>query len=123
MLERALGGFEAFEFLDVGVRRVDGSPSGLETLKPSVNTMPPGADELDQEREIVDPRVPLGEQVTLEPLESANRLVQEAADLRDVARDREHLGAKPVTDCMADMCRNRGLELGRGGGERLDLVP
>ena len=94
----------------------------LHTLEPVADALPAGRDEVDQQAEVVDARMPLGEDVPLEPLQPANRLVQEAADLRDVARDREHLGAKPVTDCMADMCRNRGLELGRGGGERLDLI-
>ena len=37
-------------------------------------------------REVVDARVPLGEDVALEPLEPADRLVQQAADLGEVAR-------------------------------------
>ena len=122
MLELALGSVGASELLGLGLHRIAGRPCRLETLQPGVDTTPPGADELDEECEVVDSRVTLGEQVALESLESADRLVQEATDLCDVARDREHLGAKPVTDRVADVRRNRGFELRCGGRERLDLV-
>jgi S-adenosylmethionine:tRNA ribosyltransferase-isomerase len=59
--------------------------------------------------------------LALEPLEPANRLVQEAADLRDVARDRDDLGAEPVANSGRDLRRDRRLQVGRGAGERLHL--
>ena len=97
--------------------------AGLESREPRVDAAPAGADEVDEEREVVDARMPLGEQIALEPLEPPDRLVQEAADLCDVARDGQDLGAEAVANGDADMRRDRGLELGRGGGERLDLLP
>jgi S-adenosylmethionine:tRNA ribosyltransferase-isomerase len=97
--------------------------AGLESREPRVYATPAGADEVDEEREVVDARMPLGEQIALEPFEPSDRLVQEAADLCDVAGDGEDLGAKTVADGDADMRRDRSLQLGRGGGERLDLLP
>ena len=97
--------------------------AGLESREPRVDATPAGADEVDEEREVVDARMPLGEQIALEPFEPPDRLVQEAADLCDVAGDGEDLGAKAVADGDADLRRDRSLELGRGGGERLDLLP
>ena len=70
----------------------------LEPLEPRVDAAPARADEVDEEREVVDACVPLGEEVALEALEPADRLVQEPADLGDVSRDGEHLGAKAVAD-------------------------
>src|SRR3712207_8125912 len=46
------------------------------------HALPPGGDEIDQEREIVDARVPLGEQVALEPLEPPDRLVEDRKSTR-----------------------------------------
>jgi S-adenosylmethionine:tRNA ribosyltransferase-isomerase len=63
-----------------------------------------------------------GEEVTLESLESPNRLVQKAANLRDVACHREHLRAQAVTNRGADLRGNRRFELGSGGGKGFDLV-
>ena len=81
----------------------------------------PGRDEVDEQREVVDARVTLGEQVALEPLEPPNRLVQQAADLGDVTRHRKHLGAEAVVHGGADLLGQDALELGGGLGERLDL--
>ena len=79
-------------------------------------------DEVDEEREIVDARVPLGEQVAFDPLEPADQLVHEAADLGEVAADRHHLRAEAVLHRVADAGRQRRLELGGRRRERLDLV-
>ena len=46
----------------------------------------------------------------------------EAANLGELARDRRGLAADPLADGVADLSGQRGLELGRGRGERLDLV-
>ena len=67
--------------------------------------------------------MPLGEDVPFEPLEPANRLVQQAADLGEVAGDRQHLGAQAVVNRGADLLRQRSLELRCRLGERLDLCP
>jgi S-adenosylmethionine:tRNA ribosyltransferase-isomerase len=95
---------------------------GLETLESRVHASPAGAHELDEKREVVDACVTLGEEVALESLEASNRLVQKAANLRDVACHREHLGAQAVANRGTDVRGNRRFELGRGGSERFDLV-
>ena len=66
--------------------RVDRAADGgaLDLLEPGVDALPARRDEVDEQREVVDARVPLGEQVALEPLEPADRLVQQAADLGEV---------------------------------------
>ena len=95
---------------------------GLETLEAPVHASPAGAHELDEEREVVDACVTLGEEVALESLEAPNRLVQKSANFRDVACHREHLRAQAVTHRGGDVRGNRRFELGRGGSERFDLV-
>ena len=65
----------------------------LDTLEPVADALPAGRDEVDEQAEVVDARMPLGEDVALEPLEPANRLVQQAADLGQIAGDRKHFGA------------------------------
>ena len=94
----------------------------FEPLEPRVDTPPTGADEVDEKREVVDTGVALGEEVALEALEAPDRLVQQPADLGDVARDGQHLGAQPIAHGAPDMGRNRRLELGSRRGERLDLL-
>jgi len=100
------------------------APGGeaLDVGEPLVHALPAGRDEIHEQGEVVDPRVPLGEEVALDPLEPPDRLVEQAADLGDVARDGKHLGTETVVDGRADALRERGLELRGGGGERLDLV-
>ena len=63
----------------------------------------------------------LGEEIALESLEPADGLVQKPADLGDVSRDGEDLGANPVSDGCADVLGKRGLELRSRGRQRLDL--
>ena len=70
----------------------------LDPLEPGVDALPARRDELDEEREVVDARMALREQVVLEPLEASDRLVQQASDLGDVPRDRKHLDAQAVAD-------------------------
>ncbi len=96
--------------------------SRLEPLESRIDSSPAGADEIDEESEIVHACMPLGEELALEPLEPADGLVQKTADLGDVPRDGKDLGAQAVADRLADVHRNRRLELGRRGGECLDLV-
>jgi len=106
-------------------RAGDESRLGLgafEPLQTCVDAFPARAHEVDEEREVVDAGVSLRQQVALEPLEAPNRLIQQAADLGDVARDGEDLRPKPVANSGSDAGRDRRLELGRRCGERLDLI-
>ncbi len=95
----------------------------LQPLQTRVDPTPSGGDEVDQKGEVVDTRMPLGEQIALEPLETADGGVHEPPDLGDVARDGENLDAKAVADSGTDVLGDRGLELGRRRCERLDLAP
>jgi len=63
----------------------------------------------------------LGEEIAFEPLQSPDGLVEESPDLRDVARNREDLRAKPVPNGDPDLGGNRRLEIGGGSRKRLDL--
>ena len=94
----------------------------LDAGEPLVDAAPAGGDEVDEQREVVDARVPLGEEVAFDALEPADQLVHQAAHLGEVAGDGEHLRAQAVLDGIADARGQRRLELGRGGGERLDLL-
>ena len=103
---------------------MDGRAGGrlLEPRESLVDAGPAGRDELHEERQVVDASVALGEQVALETLQPADHLVQEAPDLRDVAADREHLGAHAVLYRVADASRQRCLELGRRLREAFELL-
>ncbi len=111
-------GVVAHELLE-GVR---GGLCPLQALEPGIDAPPARADEVHEEREVVHPRVPLRQELSLQALEPADRLVEEAPDLGDVTTDGEHLGPQPLPDGRADLRRNRRLELCGGGRERLDLV-
>ena len=97
------------------------STRALEALEAFIDTTPARADEVDEECEVVDARMPLGEEVALDPLEAANRLVQEATNLGDVPCDGEDLGTDAVANGGAHVLRDRHFELGGGDGQRLDL--
>ena len=95
----------------------------LEPLQARIDAFPPRAHEVDEEREIVHACVALGEHFALEPLESADRLVQESANLGDVPRDWQNFRAQAVPNGATDLNGDRCLELGRCDSERLDLAP
>jgi S-adenosylmethionine:tRNA ribosyltransferase-isomerase len=94
----------------------------FDACEPLIDAAPSGGDEIDEECEIVDARMPLCEQVAFDTLEAANQLVHQSAHLGQVTRDRKDLGAQAVLNRVADACGQRRLELGRSGGERFDLV-
>ena len=94
----------------------------LDAGEPLVDASPAGGDEVDEEREVVDAGVPLGEQVALQPLEPADDLVHQAAHFGEMTGDGEHLLAQAVLHGVADADGEAGLELGGRGGERLDLL-
>ena len=123
MLELARGGrLGTSELFDESVRRLGHARGAFEPLEPCVDAPPTGADEVDEKRKIVHACVPLGEDVALEALEPTNGLVEQSADLGDVARDRQHFRAQPIAHRAPDVRRNRRLELGSRRGERLDLL-
>lgn len=95
--------------------------STLEAGEPSVDPAPAGADQVDEERQVVHPCMPLREKVSFDPLQPPNRLVEQASDLGDMARNREHLGAEPVANGDADLRRNRRFETSCHLGECFDL--
>ena len=95
----------------------------LEPLEVRIDTLPARAHKVDQQREIVDPSVPLGEQLALESLESADRLIEEPANLGDMSCHRQDLRAESVPHSAPDLGRDRRFELGCGDGEGLDLAP
>ena len=102
--------------------RDDGRLPLLEAFEPSVDAAPARADEVDEEGEVVHSGMAFGEQVPLEPLEPSDRMIQQPADLRDVARNREDLVAKPVTHSRSHLGGDGGFEPGGGRGEGFDLL-
>jgi S-adenosylmethionine:tRNA ribosyltransferase-isomerase len=65
--------------------------------------------------------VTLGKEIAFESLESPDRMVEEAPNLGDVARNREDLRPQAVADGDADVGGDGRLELGGGCREALDL--
>ena len=122
MLDRALGARDAVELVDPFVLGLLDGVGGLEAREPGIDSAPTRAHEIDEERKIVDARVALREKVALEAFEPPDRLVQQAADLGDVARHGEDLGPQTVSHRGCHARGNRGLELRRDRGERLDLI-
>ena len=110
------------ELVDVPAVRRFGDGCGLEPREAVVHTAPAGAHEVDQQRQIVDASMTLGEEVTLDSLEPPDRLVQQAADLCDVSGHGQHLCAEAVAHCGTDVRRYRRFERGCCGRKRLDLV-
>ena len=122
MLEIALRDVRLRERLD-HVLRITVVLPALEPFEPNVDTSPAGADEIDEKREVVHPRVSLGEELSFEALEPSNRLIEEAANFRDVARDGKHFDPDAVAHRCTHVLRYRCLELRRCARERLDLTP
>ena len=94
----------------------------LEPLQPRVDASPAGADEIDEEREVVDAGVPLREHVALEPLQTRDHLIEEPPNLRDVPPHWENLEPDAVTYGIAHVPRDRRLEPCSRHRERLDLA-
>src|SRR4029079_1050539 len=99
----------------------DGSAAGqslLELRQPLLDAPPAGGDEIDEQGEVVDARVPLGEDVSLDPLEPADDLVRQAAHLGEVTGARPEVLAESVLDPRGQA----RLEAGRRRGKGLDGV-
>ena len=92
----------------------------LESCEPFVDASPPRGEEVDEEPEVVDARVPFREDVALEALEAAEQLVHQAAHLRELTADRARLGRDAFLDGLADLRRQRRFELCRRGREILE---
>ena len=94
----------------------------LEPCETRVDAAPSRADEVDEEREVVDARVAFREKLSFDPLQPPDRLVEEPPNLGDVPRDRQHLRAEPVADGETDLNRDRRLEPCGNLRKGLDLL-
>src|SRR6266498_3065470 len=63
-----------------------------------VHRLPTGGDEVDEQRQVVDARMPLGEQIAFEPFEAPQHLVHETARLGEVAGTRTEMLLQPLLD-------------------------
>src|SRR5581483_6611473 len=93
---------------------VDGRPARrlerlLDPAQALVHGAPAGVDQVDEDAEVVDARAALGEKLRLDPLE--------------LTGDGLRLAADAVAHGLAHLVRQRCLEPGGGGRERLDLAP
>jgi S-adenosylmethionine:tRNA ribosyltransferase-isomerase len=92
--------------------------NGLDASQSRVNAFPAGRDEVDEQGQVVDTRVPFAEQVGLQVLEASDGLVHQPAYLGEGAADRLRL----VADCVADPRGQRFLECRGGRCQSIDLV-
>ena len=106
---------------DVALGGLGVIPGPFESLESRIDAPPARAHEVDEEREVVDAGVALGEELSLEAFEPPDRLVQQAAYLGDVTGDGQHLGPQAVANGGRHLCGDRGLEPSGGCRERLDL--
>ena len=91
----------------------------LEMREPLLDAAPAGGHEVDEKPEVVDARVPLGEQVALDPLQAADDLIHQPANLGEMAGARPEVLAQSVLDRLGQP----RLELRRRRGQRFDRVP
>jgi len=95
----------------------------LESGEPFVDALPTGGEEIDEQPEVVDACVPFREDVALQALEPAEQLVHQPAHLGELTADRTSLGRDAFLDRLADLRRQRRLELSRSRGEILETLP
>lgn len=95
----------------------------LESREPFVDAPPTGGEEVDEEPEVVDARVSLRKHVALQALEPAEDLVHQATHLGELAADRTGLGRDTFLDRLADLRRQRRLELSRSRGKVFETLP
>ena len=113
-------GLRGPELDELALARRDG---GLDPVEALVDRAPAARDEVDQEREVVDPCVPLCEQVRLETLQPTDRSVREPLHLGEPPRERRGFGAESFAEGRSDCFGQDVLELVRGLPQRLDLDP
>ena len=94
----------------------------LEPSESFVDASPARREQVDEEPEIVHARMPLGEDVALEALEPAEQLVHQPTHLGELASDGACLGCDTFLDGLADLRRQRRLELSRGRGEVFETL-
>ncbi len=99
-----------------------GRVAPLEPLEAPVDALPARRDQVDEEREVVEAGVPLGDQLLLESLEPTDRVVEQALDLGQVPRYGEHLTTETLLNRLAYPIGKGGFERERRGTERLDLL-
>ena len=99
-----------------------GAPT-LEHREPGVDSPPSRAHQIDEQRQIVYPRMSFREKLSLDSLEPADGLVEKTSDFGDVACHGEYLGARRVADRGRYLHRNRRLELCGRHRQGLDLLP
>ena len=85
----------------------------LELRQPLLDAPPARGDEVDEQGEVVDARVPLGEDVSLDPLEPADDLVRQAAYLGEMTGARPEVLAKPVLDRLGQARFERAVVAAR----------
>jgi S-adenosylmethionine:tRNA ribosyltransferase-isomerase len=86
-----------------------------------VDALPARGDEVDEQREVVDPGVALGEQLLLEPFQPPVRLVEEPAQLGKAPADRNDLVAEPLAHGFVHPVGQPSLELFCRSSECLEL--
>lgn len=107
--------------LSVAAELYDFGSTRLEPLEACIDALPAARDEVDEQREIVEPGLPFGEELLLEPLEAVNRLIEQPAELRKASRNHRDLAREPVLHRGGDAVGQSGFELRCGTGEALDL--
>ena len=95
----------------------------LESRKPLVDASPTGGEKIDEQPEVVDARMPLREDVALQALEPAEQLVHQPTHLGELTADWASLGRDTFLDGLADLRRQRRLELARSRGEVFETLP
>jgi S-adenosylmethionine:tRNA ribosyltransferase-isomerase len=93
----------------------------FELFEPRIDAVPPGRHEVDEQSEIVDTGVALGEHLLLESLEPMDRVVEQPTDLGEALPHDRDLAPQTLLDRLGDPVGKPGLELHGGRGERLDL--
>ena len=114
-------GLADVDAVDGDARRRPASSALLDSREALRRRRASRSDEVDEQREVVDAGVPLGEQVALDALEPADQLVHQAADLGEVAADRGTCSRSP--SCSASPTRAGSVDSSSAAvcGERLDL--
>jgi hypothetical protein len=93
----------------------------FDSVEPLVHRAPLAGDEVDEQTEVVDPRMTFGEKIRFEALEATDHLIGKAFDLGKSPRDRSCFVAQPVTERIRDCLRQDNLQLGGRLSERLNL--
>ena len=88
-------------------RRRGGADRLLDPRQALVDALPAGVDQVDEQPEVVDTRVPLGCEIGLQPLEPPEKLHGHPAHLGQLSPDRGRLSTNTFTDRLADLCRKR----------------